>query len=174
MQDAQNGVVFGEIIQNNNNCSLISSCLLEVMTCSLRKHKRHTIPACLLAMLDNIGRTVLSPGHNDAVLKKGQQLKKKLKSLLNNDRCVMICPSVLCPAPRHHENLIRFLSTSQTSIFNVMELPVTAVPYFELSRDGLPMGVQIVGGDQMDHVTIRVANVLENEGVAGFPKSVVV
>ena len=50
-----------------------------------------------------------------------------------------------------------------------MELPATAVPYFKLSKDGLPLGVQIVGGAQMDHVTIRVANVLEKEGVAGFP-----
>jgi fatty acid amide hydrolase 2 len=169
MQDAQDGVVFGEIVQNNNNCSLISNLLLEVMTCSLRTQKRHTVPALGLALLDNLGRALLSPNHNDALLQKGARLKQKLNALLNNDRCVMICPSVLCPAPRHHENLIRFLSTSQTSIFNVMELPATAVPYFKLSKDGLPLGVQIVGGDKMDHVTIRVANVLEKEGVAGFP-----
>ena len=169
MQEAQDGVVFGDIIENNSCCSLFRHLFLEICTCSLRARKRHTIPAVGLALLDLAGRSLVSKDQNAELLEKGRKLKAALNKMLHNDRCCIICPSVLCPAPRHHENLIRFLSTCQTSIFNVMELPATAVPYVHLSKDGLPLGIQIVGGDRMDHVTIAVANALENAGVAGFP-----
>ena len=69
------------------------------------------------------------------------------------------------PAPRHHENLARFTNSAQTSLFNVMELPATAVPT-GLSGDGLPVGVQVVGGFGCDEVTIAVALALEAAGAA--------
>jgi fatty acid amide hydrolase 2 len=180
MEEAQEGVVFGEIIHNNNACHLFYQLLLECVTCSMRKRKVHTIPAIGLALLDKlIVEHISNDKLNDAFRKSGQKLKNSLDVLLKSKRefvindgqehVVMICPSILCPAPRHHENIIRFTSTSQTSIFNTMAIPVTAVPYYKLSQDGLPMGVQIVGGEMCDHVTIAVANALERSGIAGFP-----
>ena len=46
-----------------------------------------------------------------------------------------------------------------------MELPATAVPT-GLSADGLPVGVQVVGGFCCDEVTIAVAIALEAAGAA--------
>jgi fatty acid amide hydrolase 2 len=49
-----------------------------------------------------------------------------------------------------------------TAIFNVMELPVTAVP-LGLSREELPLGVQVAALHGNDHLTIAVALALEKE-----------
>jgi len=46
------------------------------------------------------------------------------------------------------------------AIFNVLELPVTQVP-LGLGARGLPLGVQVVGVHGEDHVTIAVAQALE-------------
>ena len=176
MQKAQRGVGFGELIHNNSTWSLLWNMLTEICTLSLLKNKRHTQPALGLALLDKLFAVL--PDAYAEFRKKGVSLKKKLDLLLGgggsghgdgSSNSVMICPSVLCPAPLHHENLLRFTSTSQTAIFNVMELPTTAVPYHCLSQDGLPMGIQVVGGDGCDHVTIAVANAMEMAGIAGFP-----
>jgi fatty acid amide hydrolase 2 len=126
MQQAQRGVGFGEIIHNNDTGSLLWCMLTEMCTMSLLRNKRHTHPALGLALLDKL--TNVLPDANSEFRRKGVSLKKKLDLLLGEGvggSSVMICPSVLCPAPLHHENMLRFTSTSQTAIFNVMELPTT-------------------------------------------------
>ena len=45
-------------------------------------------------------------------------------------------------------------------IVNVLHLPATQVP-LGLNRDGLPLGVQVIGRAYDDHVTIRAALDLE-------------
>jgi hypothetical protein len=45
----------------------------------------------------------------------------------------------------HVEPLLRVLDAAHTAIFNVMEMPATAVP-LGLGTDGIPLGVQIVAG----------------------------
>ena len=51
-----------------------------------------------------------------------------------------------------------------TAVFNLLGLPATQVP-LGLNAAGLPLGVQVVGGMDRDHVTIAVA--LELERVFG-------
>ena len=96
---------------------------------------------------------------------KGARLRRRLDGLLADGSAVLLVPPPLTPAPRHHENLARFTNSAQTSLFNVMELPATAVPT-GLSGDGLPVGVQVVGGFGHDEVTIAVALALEAAGAA--------
>ncbi len=45
---------------------------------------------------------------------------------------------------------------SYTAIFNVLAVPVTQVP-LGLGANGLPLGVQIVGGMFNDLLTLRIA-----------------
>lgn len=49
---------------------------------------------------------------------------------------------------------------SYTAIFNVLGVPVTQVP-LGLGSDGLPLGVQVVGGMFNDLLTIEVAKECE-------------
>ena len=80
---------------------------------------------------------------------------------------IMLYPSLPRPAPRHHALLPRFMDSGFTGIFNVLELPSTAVP-LGLSRGGLPLGLQLVGPRGGDHRTIGVAMAMENAGLAKY------
>ena len=70
---------------------------------------------------------------------------------------VLVVPSLLCPAPRHHENILRIISSGQTGIFNVTQLPATAVPSSRLSKHGLPMGVQVIASEGNDWLCFEAA-----------------
>jgi hypothetical protein len=54
------------------------------------------------------------------------------------------------------------MDSTATSIWNVLELPVTQVP-LGLSCEGLPLGVQVVAGNGNDHLSIAVALFLEQK-----------
>lgn len=102
-----------------------------------------------------------------------------IKSKLLSQEHVLLLPSLPTPAPFHAESILRLFDTSNTAFFNVMELPVTAVPLGlskphssgsgggvrhrgkkPLKRGGvlsgasnLPVGMQVVGGPGRDHVS---------------------
>lgn len=61
------------------------------------------------------------------------------------------------------------LDSCNTSIWNAMELPCTAVPlgFLPSSRGAaLPMGLLVVAKRGNDHITIAVAEALEKGGLA--------
>jgi len=78
----------------------------------------------------------------------------------------MLYPSNPSPAPRHHEPMFRPSDFSYFAIFNVLGVPVTQVP-LGLSSNGLPLGVQIVGGKNSDHLTMKIAEEI-HECVGGW------
>ena len=116
------------------------------------------------------------------MLRRGNALRARFDALLSDGRTVLLVPSLLTPAPRHHENLLRFPDAAQTALFNVMQLPATAVPIpspratSNGQRRGrgeslghattLPLGCQVVAGFGSDHLTLAVAIALERAGVA--------
>jgi fatty acid amide hydrolase 2 len=75
-------------------------------------------------------------------------------------RGVLMCPPYPRPAPRHHRPLLRPLAFAYCGIFNVLELPSTAVPT-GLDDTGLPIGVQVVGPRFADPLTLWVAERIE-------------
>ena len=59
---------------------------------------------------------------------------------------------------------------SYTAIFNATAFPVTSVP-LGLSKEGLPLGVQVVSAPEHDHFTIAIALELHKKfGGWQFPK----
>lgn len=117
----------------------------------------HTFPAIALGLLENMNEWL--PRRTERILTMGRELRQTLRSTLRDD-AVLLFPSYSRPAPRHYQPLMIRFEWAYTAIMNVMELPVTQVP-LGLSRDGLPLGVQIVGGPGQDHLTIAVAMELE-------------
>ena len=118
---------------------------------------RHTLPAIALALIEDLESAF--PTMRTAMLAKGEALRARFDAMLADGRTVLLVPSLLTPAPRHHENLLRFPDAAQTGLFNVMELPATAVPICapggsarghghgrSRSRTDLPLGVQVVAG----------------------------
>lgn len=89
----------------------------------------------------------------------GRELKQEFKQLLGNDG-VLIYPTHPEPAIKHFSSILKFSNICYTAIFNVLGVPATNCP-LGLNKDGLPISVQIVSTQWNDHLTIAVANELE-------------
>jgi len=117
----------------------------------------HTLPAIVLAAIED--------ATSETVLKKfldvGTKLKEKLLELLGNNG-VILFPVYGTPAPLHNKALFPFFNVAYSCIFNVMELPCTVVP-LGLNKNGLPLGIQVVGAPYKDYITIAVAMELEKK-----------
>ncbi len=129
----------------------------------------HTLPALVLAAVEDFGPLVPSGARLREVVERGHALKAKLSAKLG-DRGVLLYPSHPRPAPRHHAPLLRPFAWTYTAIFNVMELPVTQIP-MGLSRAGLPLGVQVAANHDRDHLSIAVALELERSLGGWVPPS---
>jgi fatty acid amide hydrolase 2 len=69
---------------------------------------------------------------------------------------VLLHPPFPRVAPRHGATVGRPWVLANAAVFNLLCLPVTQVP-LGLGAKGLPLGVQVVGREDRDHVTIAVA-----------------
>ncbi|CAH1161690.1 unnamed protein product [Phyllotreta striolata] len=88
-----------------------------------------------------------------------EKLKKQLLEKLG-DNGVLLYPSAPFPASYHHASYLRPWNFHFFVIWNVLKFPVTQVP-MGLSKDGLPVGIQVVAAPYQDHLCIAVAKELE-------------
>jgi fatty acid amide hydrolase 2 len=132
----------------------------ELLRWALRRSE-HTLPALILAGVEDLWPVVPSVERRRALIGEAVALQGQLNELLGNNG-LLLYPSHSRPAPRHYGPLLRPFGWTYTAIFNVLELPVTQVP-MGLSQAGLPLGVQVVGANGNDHVTIAAALELERE-----------
>ena len=65
-------------------------------------------------------------------------------------------------APKHNGTFLKLLNISYTQLFNTLFVAITQVP-LGLSKDGLPIGLQVVAAPYNDHISIAVAEALEKE-----------
>lgn len=117
----------------------------------------HTLPALGLAALEKFVKT--DTEMHFEFMKMGERLREDLNNLLGNDG-VLIYPSHSTPAPYHGQPIVKTFNFAYTAIFNILGNPVTQVP-LGLGSDGVPLGVQIVAGLNMDHLSIAVAKEAE-------------
>lgn len=117
----------------------------------------YTLPSIGLALIEKA--VARFPKRTAEMVAKGRALRKKLDALLDGPT-IMLYPSYSEPAPKHGRPLLPPTRWVYAAAINVMELPATQVP-LGLSREGIPLGVQVVGGHGNDHLTIAVARELE-------------
>ncbi|KAI1887910.1 hypothetical protein AGOR_G00195350 [Albula goreensis] len=115
----------------------------------------HTMAAIGLALVEMFQSSRPSP----FVLQQKEELQAYLEDLLGTDG-VLLYPSHPHIAPKHHHPLFTPFNFCYTGIFNILGLPVTQVP-LGLSREGLPLGLQLVAGRLQDHLTLATALHLE-------------
>ncbi|HLT36987.1 MAG TPA: amidase [Enhygromyxa sp.] len=130
----------------------------ELLRWTLRRSE-HTLPALVLAAVEDLWPIVPSAEKRKAIVAEVVALRGRINEMLG-DRGLLLYPSHSRPAPRHYGPLLRPFGWTYTAIFNVLELPVTQVPMGPSSA-GLPLGVQVVGANGKDHVTIAAALELE-------------
>ncbi|MCI4377176.1 hypothetical protein PGIGA_G00200800 [Pangasianodon gigas] len=111
----------------------------------------HTIPS--------IGLALMNSKPSPFYLKEKEALQHDMDKVLGTDG-VLLYPSHPLLAPKHHHPLFTIYNFSYTGIFNALGLPVTQCP-LGLSEEGLPLGVQVVGGKLQDRLTLAVALYLE-------------
>ncbi|XP_054852806.1 fatty-acid amide hydrolase 2 [Eublepharis macularius] len=119
----------------------------------------HTLPAVVLAIMEKFMNN--SSESNAKLEGIAHSLRTELVDLLKDDG-VLLYPSHPVIAPRHHVPLGMPFNFAYTAIFNILGLPVTQCP-LGLSKDGLPLGIQVVAGLHNDHLTLAVARHLEKE-----------
>lgn len=117
----------------------------------------HTIAALGLAALEKL--PLYQGAYLDRMVEQGRGLQQELTELLG-PRGVMLFPSFSRPAPKHGWPMLRPLDAGYTAIINITEFPSTQVP-LGFDRQGVPLGVQVVGIRGNDRLTIAVACELE-------------
>lgn len=123
----------------------------------------HTLPAILLGLFEHFDK--LMPDKTDRLLTSCSKLRSELISLLG-DNGVMLYPSHPKVAPFHNSPIVHPTNFAYTGIFNALGFPVTQVP-LGLSKQGLPLGIQVVTTPYNDHLSLAVARELE-KGFGGW------
>ena len=127
----------------------------------------HTFPALILAAIEGV--TKLSRKRTREIQAKGRRLREKIENALGDDG-IMLYPSYPTIAPRHRKPLFPPFQWVYTAILNVVEVPVTQVP-LGLAANGLPLGVQVAARHGNDHLSIAVAEALEEDFGGWVPPS---
>ncbi|XP_055055856.2 fatty-acid amide hydrolase 2-B [Misgurnus anguillicaudatus] len=122
---------------------------------SIFRRSEHTVAAIGLALFEKTQSSVPSP----FILKQKEELQREMDKLLGTDG-VLLYPSHPVLAPKHHHPLFTPGNVAYTGIMNILGLPVTQCP-LGLSKERLPLGVQVVAGKFQDHLTLAVAQHLE-------------
>lgn len=107
----------------------------------------------------------LMPDKTDRLLTSCSKLRSELISLLG-DNGVLLYPSHPKIAPFHNSPIVHPTNFAYTGIFNALCFPVTQVP-LGLSKQGLPLGIQVVTTPYNDHLSLAVARELE-KGFGGW------
>lgn len=123
---------------------------------------KHTLPAIGLGCVEKLDH--LMEGINTIALQSFEKLEKEIGELLN-ENSVIVYPSHPRLAPFHNQPLMFPFNWVYTGLFNTLGIPVTQVP-LGLSKEGLPLGVQIAAGLNNDVLTIALANELAKCGIA--------
>ncbi|MBM4355628.1 MAG: amidase [Deltaproteobacteria bacterium] len=121
------------------------------------RRSRHTLPAIGLGILEVLMDKL--PGLESASTAAGVELKAELDHTLK-PFTVILYPTYPTSAPRHYRPILPPVYGMYTAVFNAMELPVTQVPIGQ-DRNGIPLGVQVVGPRGRDFLPIAVARHLE-------------
>jgi len=131
---------------------LDSNVWLELLKWGLGQ-SRHSLPTLWLAVLEKFVDTETE--EHTKFMKMAEDMRLELQILLGQDG-VLVFPSHPTPAPYHTQPMFKPFNSVYTALFNVLGNPVTQIP-LGLGSGGVPLGVQVVGGKNMDRLTIAVS-----------------
>ncbi|KAI1730423.1 amidase domain-containing protein [Ditylenchus destructor] len=90
---------------------------------------------------------------------KSEQLKDEIHGILGQTG-VLLYPAMATTAPFHYQPNFTIFNIIYTTLFNVLGLPAISCP-MGLNDNGLPLGIQIVGGPNSEPFLIAVAKEIE-------------
>lgn len=93
------------------------------------------------------------------LMQKSKKLRQKFNDLIG-DNGVLFMPTHPEAAPSHHVTVFKAFNLSYTALTSTLQAPITQCP-LGLTKDGLPVGMQIISKQLNDRLTIAVAEELE-------------
>ncbi|CAH0694602.1 unnamed protein product [Spodoptera exigua] len=151
---------FGEFIMPNDSIGRI---LFEMVKNAFGL-SGNTFIGLFTALFDYGGAEVGSERYKH-YLKLRDELEMIFVNLLGDDG-VFFFPTHPTTAPLHNEPLVRPFNFCYTAIINCLGLPSTTVP-LGLSREGLPIGIQVIANHNQDRLCFAVAEEL-NQAFGGW------
>ena len=136
----------------NNNHSIV----IEVLRI-ISGRKRIMPSSLLLLLLDKVSSK--NKKSYDQFWKVKNRLTVQINSYLNK-KSVLLLPTFPTTAIKHNRSYLSPFDFLYAAIFNVLELPATSVPV-SISKNNLPISIQIVGAHGCDHIPISIACYLE-------------
>lgn len=127
----------------------------------LRGQSSYIFPSLMVIFGDRISRRLMGSQSSLGYRDRLRRLHERLDALLGDDG-VLIYPTYSRPAPRHYRPLLTPHHAACTALFNALGYPSTVVP-LGLSAEGLPLSVQVIARHGQDHLTLGVAQALEDE-----------
>ena len=153
LADAE-GPSFGEMLGDGTPPSYLLEFMLSALGLS-----NYTFPGLIFGAVEEVFKS-LGDRTSHHYIDLGHKLRVELEEALAGG-AVLIAPTHPRAAPKHDAPLLRPFDFIYTAIFNVLEVPVTAVP-MGLGPGRIPLGVQIVAAHGQDHLAIAAALELEN------------
>ncbi|KAK8785676.1 hypothetical protein V5799_007949 [Amblyomma americanum] len=121
---------------------------------------RHTLPALFLSKMTSAFK--FSSKHEaEACFASADHIRDRLEETLGEDG-VLILPVTPSTSPYHNQQLLFNDSASMTLLFSILKTPATACPVMK-SKDGLPLGVQVVAKRGNDRLCLAVAREIERQ-----------
>lgn len=145
---------FGEFIMEKESVSAIC---IEIIK-NLFGLSPNTLIGLITALVDYGGDEIGSEKYNH-YLKLREDLENTFTAMLG-DNGVFLFPTHPTTAPYHNEPLFRPFNFCYTSIINCLGMPATTIP-LGLSREGLPIGIQVIANYNQDRLCLAVAEVLD-------------
>lgn len=118
---------------------------------------KYTFPALLTAFLQEQEKKL--PLTKKDLLGELQALHQEIENLLGPGG-ILLMPTHPRVAFKHGQGLLHPFDWAYTGIINALNLPATAVP-MGLNKEGLPLGLQVIGRSWEDDITINAALNLE-------------
>lgn len=145
---------FGEYLMNKESKFRL---LLEIFK-NMLGLSANTFIALVTALVDYTGVKFGSEKYKH-FLRKRDEMEKIFCELLG-DNGVFLYPTHPTTAPYHNEPVVKPFNYSYTAAINCLGMPATTVP-LGLSREGLPIGIQVVANYNQDRLCLAVAEELE-------------
>ncbi len=117
----------------------------------------YTFPALMTAFLQEQEKKLPLPKNN--LLDELKNLHQEIESLLGPGG-ILIMPTHPRVAFKHGRGILHPFDWAYTGIVNALNLPGTSVP-MGLNKEGLPLGLQVIGRSWEDDITINAALTLE-------------
>lgn len=128
----------------------------------------HSFPAIFFHFLYEVGE-MIPQSFIQHYLMERESLKEKLSRKLGTDG-VLLYPTFHCPAFVHNTSAFQLSGTVYSGLFNMIGFPATHVP-MGLSKDGLPIGFQVIAAPFQDKLCFQVAKELETTFGGWVPPS---